>query len=209
MTLHRTAEDRARFYALRAELNDLNADAAAARKESRRAQRKATKAARAESPMKDQREPREHDAPYLAWIRGLKCVGCVQDQTPSRSMRSEAAHVRFADARAGWKHTGKGEKPHDRRTLPLCLGHHREGPKSQHAAGERAWWEARGIYPPDLCAAVEVAFEAGADGNEVIRRHAANARSVQPALSRWSGGEADCETSPNTSFISNQGKPSS
>lgn len=138
MTLHRTAEDRARFYALRAELNDLNADAAAARKEARREQQKATKLARAESPMQGQRDPRLEDAKYLSWIRGLKCVGCVQDRTPSRSMRCEAAHVRFADARAGWSHTGMGTKCHDRRTLPLCAGHHREGPKSQHAAGERA-----------------------------------------------------------------------
>jgi 5-methylcytosine-specific restriction protein A len=35
------------------------------------------------------------------------------------------------------------------------------------------------------------------------------APSVPQGESRWSGGEADCETSPNTSIISNQGKPSS
>lgn len=143
----------------------------------RKAHRKATQAARAEHPMDGQRDPRLEDASYLAWIRGLRCIGCVQDQTPSRSMRSEAAHVRFADARVGWSHTGKGQKPHDRgRTLPLCTGHHREGPKSQHAAGERAWWEARDIYPPELCAALVVAYEAGDDGNAVIRRFVAAAR---------------------------------
>jgi hypothetical protein len=180
MTLYRTAEDRARFYALKAELNDLNAEAAAARKETRRTQRKATKAARDEAPFDGQRDPRREDPNYLAWIRGLKCIGCVQDQTPSRSMRSEAAHVRFADARAGWSHTGKGTKPHDRRSLPLCAGHHREGPKSQHAAGERRWWEARDIYPPELCAALEAAYEAGDDGNDVIRSFVARATKRQP-----------------------------
>lgn len=65
-----------------------------------------------------------------------------------------------------------GQKPHDRRTLPLCCGHHREGPKAQHAAGERAWWEARSIYPPALCADLSAAYDAGADGNAIIAKYA-------------------------------------
>jgi hypothetical protein len=123
-----------------------------------------------------QRAPQLEDPKYLSWIRGLPCVGCVQDKTPSRSMRCEAAHVRFGDARAGWAPTGMGQKPDDRRTLPLCCGHHREGPKAQHGARERAWWEARDICPPALCAALSAAYEAGEDGAAVIRAFVAQAQ---------------------------------
>lgn len=168
MTLDADKRDALRLAKARiAEIMAPNREAA---RKARKAHRKATKEARGSAPMKGQREPRLEDGPYLTWIRGLKCIACVQDQTPSRSMRSEAAHVRFADAKSGWSHTGKGEKPHDRRTLPLCHGHHREGPKAQHARGERAWWEARRISPPDLCAALSAAYDAGQDGAEVVRQ---------------------------------------
>lgn len=194
------ADKRERLRQLRAEVKVLESPKREAAKIARAKARKASNAARKAAPMAGQREPRQHDANYLAWIRGLKCIGCVQDQTPSRSVRSEAAHVRFADARAGWSHTGKGEKPHDRRTLPLCAGHHRQGPKSQHAAGERAWWEARGIHAPSACAALEAAYEAGADGNDVIRRLCGNATSIQTATkvgSSREGTKREAQTRPN------------
>ena len=53
------------------------------------------------------------------------------------------------------------EKPDDRRTVPLCRDCHLDGPKAQHRTNERAWWEALGIYPPDLCADLIASYEAG------------------------------------------------
>jgi hypothetical protein len=41
-----------------------------------------------------------------------------------------------------------GEKPDDRRTLPLCAQHHLTGPDAQHSSNERRWWEQWGIYLP-------------------------------------------------------------
>ena len=50
-------------------------------------------------------------------------------------------------------------KPSDRFAVPLCAAHHREGPKAQHAAGERAWWAARGIDPYALAETLYARFE--------------------------------------------------
>jgi hypothetical protein len=36
--------------------------------------------------------------------------------------------------------TGKGERPHDRYTVPLCPYHHRIGVDCQHNSNEREWW---------------------------------------------------------------------
>lgn len=123
-----------------------------ARREAARARRKAMKAA----PMVGQREPREHDKTYLAFVRRQACMICATTRAV------EAAHVRAGYPEAGWRPTGMQEKPHDRRTLPLCREHHREGPKAQHAANERRWWEAHGIYPPQACERLQQVYEAAA-----------------------------------------------
>lgn len=60
-------------------------------------------------------------------------------------------------------HTGIGEKPSDRYTLPLTPEEHRLGKDSQHANGEREWWKDKGIDPITLCDALFTAWEAGAD----------------------------------------------
>jgi hypothetical protein len=43
-------------------------------------------------------------------------------------------------------------KPDDRYALPVCRGHHRDGPDAQHRTNERAWWSAHGIDPLSLAA---------------------------------------------------------
>ncbi len=104
-----------------------------------------------------QRQPRVREPAYLNWIRSLPCLNC------GKPPRSEAAHIRAGYPADGWRPTGMQERPSDRRTAPLCRSCHRDGPKAQHAAGERSWWEARGIYPPSLCAQLSEAYEAGTD----------------------------------------------
>lgn len=91
-----------------------------------------------------QRQPRIKDPAYLAFIRKQPCCVC------GKPAPSHAAHVRAGYPEAGWRATGMGEKPDDRRTLPLCAADHLDGPYAQHRTNERAWWEAQGIYPPGL-----------------------------------------------------------
>lgn len=91
-----------------------------------------------------QREPRRRDPAFLAFLRrqpcavaGPGCFGAV-----------EAAHVRFGRPGAG--NAGLARKPDDCDAVPLCRGHHRDGPHAQHRINERAWWAAHGIDPHAL-----------------------------------------------------------
>ncbi len=139
------------------------------------AQRRINKRIRASRPKhepasKAQRQPRVRDPIFLKWIRTLPCIACaVEGKT---TFGCHAAHIRYADAAAGWNNPGLQSKPSDRRCAPLCPAHHTEGPKAQHRANERAWWSALGINPPQLCAALSVAFDGGRDGAQVVRAFA-------------------------------------
>jgi hypothetical protein len=84
-----------------------------------------------------QRQPRVHDETHLDFIRSLPCVMCGDDTS------TEAAHLRTGSLRYGKKHTGMGEKPHDRWTLPLCGSCHRQ----QHQGNELEFWLNQGINP--------------------------------------------------------------
>lgn len=86
-----------------------------------------------------QRQPRIEDAAHLAYIRTLPCLVC------HRPGPNDPAHIRSAAPQYGKRHTGFGEKPDDKWTLPLCRHHHDE----QHARGdELAWWASKGIADP-------------------------------------------------------------
>lgn len=116
-----------------------------------------------------QRQPRVRDKAYLGWVSGLPCVACA---ATGRGFRSgvHVAHVRasYPDAE-GWREVGKGEKPSDSRTAPLCPAHHMDGPDAQHRMSEKVFWTRLGIWPPALCRALRTAYEAGDDGHAVIR----------------------------------------
>ncbi len=91
-----------------------------------------------------QRQPRERDEKYLAFLRRQSCCVC------SRPAPSEAAHIRMADPLRGKRETGKGEKPSDRWAVPLCgpiigaaKGCHRE----QHSMDEMAFLKMHEINP--------------------------------------------------------------
>lgn len=74
---------------------------------------------------------------HLNYIRGLPCTIC------GNPIETEAAHIRFADARAGKPITGMGTKSDDLFALPLCNRHHAE----QHQMGERQFWKRYAIDP--------------------------------------------------------------
>ncbi len=107
------------------------------------------------------KHPRKHDPAHLRFIRTLPCVVCHND------IETEAAHVKFSDIRAAKRPVGKGEKPDDRWTVPLCGRCHRD----QHTMNERAFWCDIGIDP--VFVALALAGESGDhEAGETIVRNA-------------------------------------
>lgn len=91
-----------------------------------------------------QRKPRVRDAKHMACIACLPCVICG-------SRPVHVAHVRMPDLDRCKPYTGKGEKPSDRWTLPLCPYHHLDGPDAQHKSNEAEWWTRQRIDPIAMC----------------------------------------------------------
>jgi hypothetical protein len=169
------ADKREALRVAKARIAEIMAPKRAADRLARKAQRKASASARTHAPMKDQRQPRVRDNAYLAFLRRQPCLKC--GKTPS-----DAAHIRFAPHGSGWRYTGKGEKPDDRRAVPLSRDCH----ELQHSMSEAHFWsEVLGMDPVQVCADLYAAFLSGKP-------------SVQQALSRWSGAEGDCEYTHNT-----------
>lgn len=98
---------------------------------------------------KGQRSPRKRDKRHLATIAALPCAvpGCMR-------MPVHVAHLRFACAIEGASICGKGQKPDDWRTLPLCPEHHLDGPVAQHRMNEETFWISHGINPYALARAL-------------------------------------------------------
>lgn len=121
-----------------------------------------------------QRDPRIRDKAYLGFVATLPCIACA---VRGRLLKPvEGAHVKVGYPEAGWRAFGHSERAHDRRTVPICAYHHRLGRGAQHqnnGGDERAWWDAMGIYPAALCEALVAAYEAGENGDNVVRRAAA------------------------------------
>lgn len=122
-----------------------------------------------------QRDPRQRESAYLGWVAQCPCVACFVEHS-RLNWEVQVAHVRFADADAGWRSVGMAEKPDDRRTAPLCAGHHTDGPGAQHDGNEREFWERLGIDVTRLCADLSDAFDRGVLGAAVIADHAGRAR---------------------------------
>lgn len=91
-----------------------------------------------------QRDPRVHCEDHLKFIRQLPCVRCGDNTS------TEAAHVRMPDPRSAKESCGKGEKPHDKWTLPLCGRCHR----LQHDIGEKRFWDFGTQDPHFICMAL-------------------------------------------------------
>lgn len=85
-----------------------------------------------------QRQPREEDPAYLAYVRTLPCRIC------HRPGPNDPAHLRTGSRQYGKPPTGMGEKPSDCWVLPLCRAHHDE----QHRGNELAFWSRYGVPDP-------------------------------------------------------------
>jgi hypothetical protein len=123
------AEKRAALHAAKARVRALLEPKREAAKIARASHRKATKAARAASPIRGQRTPRVREPLYLAFLRRQPCLAC--GKAPS-----DAAHIRFVPQGSGWRHVGMMEKPDDWRAVPLCRKDH----TIQHSMSEVKYW---------------------------------------------------------------------
>ncbi len=122
------------------------------------------------------RDPREHDPAYMGWISKLPCAACMVKGKAVHGVH--VAHLRAGSLEHGKRETGKGEKPSDRWTTPLCPFHHiNGGRKSQtyYPGGEEQFWADHGICPFALCLALVDAYVAGRSGSGVVARFAAAA----------------------------------
>lgn len=95
----------------------------------------------ANAPAKGQKRPRKEDGAHLKCIRKLPCCVC------GTRTSVEAAHLRISNRALGKAEPGMGAKPDDAWTLPLCAGHHRLSPDSQHNVGEQKFWAKHSINP--------------------------------------------------------------
>ena len=164
-----------------------------------RAERKAAKPSRAFAPGvkrersfrpegKGQRDPRQEDAAYLAWLHvDTDCIACMIEGRPAfgggGSHVIEAAHQKLAIASRGWREGGLGPRIHDARCVPLCAWHHRLAPNSCDSGGQRKFWDRLGLGDriADLCADLYAAFKADAPAMAVLRRFAAMAKANDDA----------------------------
>ncbi len=101
---------------------------------------------------------RQKSGKHLEFIRSLPCLVCLDDTSV------EAAHVRYADRRAGKRETGMGEKSDDTWAVPLCGEHHRE----QHAGDERSFWKSYDIDPVLVALALTRASEDHQAASQII-----------------------------------------
>jgi hypothetical protein len=84
---------------------------------------------------------------YLDWIRSLPCL-------VTRTEPVEAAHVSFADPRAGKLGRGKSSKESDCWAVPLSPAQHLK----QHGMDEREYWRSVGIDPVQTAAFLHAAY---------------------------------------------------
>jgi hypothetical protein len=75
----------------------------------------------------------------------------------------------MANLMIGKELTGKGEKPHDKFTVPLCPYHHRIGIDCQHNSNEKEWWERTGLNPWTIAASLWIASGGAARETEPKR----------------------------------------
>lgn len=84
---------------------------------------------------------------YLDFIRSLPCIVTRREGT-------EAAHVSYAEPRAGKLGRGKASKESDCWAVPLHPDEHRR----QHGMDEREYWQSVGIDPLPIAAFLHAAY---------------------------------------------------
>lgn len=170
MTLLHDKERRDALRQAKAAVRDLERPEREARK-IQQAQRRAQRERRPPKVEHERAKPkggRERDNTYLAALRGQRCcVGPIMGD-PCEG-RTDPAHIRFSDHKAGRTNPGMGAKSDDRWCLPVCRKHH----EAQHAYGdERKWWAVEvGADPTDLARDYYRAHETDGDFEAVLRRY--------------------------------------
>lgn len=149
------------------------------RARARAAQRRESAKAREEAPSSNQRDPRQRDAGFLAWLHeNLPCIGClVEGPGPVEFANIEAAHQKVAIAAKGWSKGGLGPRVHDLgRTCPLCAWHHTLAVNACDK-GQRQFWDRLGLGDEvaDFCRDLANAYKAGRPGRPVVTSFAAAA----------------------------------
>jgi hypothetical protein len=119
-----------------------------------------------------QRQPRQHDAKHLAFVRAQPC--CI----PFCNRAAEAAHLRMACDAIGKLPTGMQEKPDDRWSTPLCAYHHRTGIGSQHSMGEEDFWKLAGLNPFEIAARLWI--ESGGAARALLPKSVPRAKTSRP-----------------------------
>lgn len=84
---------------------------------------------------------------YLDFIRDLPCI-------VTRKLGVDAAHISYADPRAGKLGRGKSSKESDCWAVPLHPDEHRR----QHGMDEREYWRSVGIDPVQTAAFLHAAY---------------------------------------------------
>ena len=116
-----------------------------------------------------QKQPRQPGHAHLDFIRSLPCISCGWRSGVYN--RTEAAHIRMACLKAGKRETGKGEKPSDKWSLPLCAKCHRTGKNSQHNIGEDEFWTYARINPFEVAGYLFMAMCDYDIGVQIVREN--------------------------------------
>ena len=113
-----------------------------------------------------QRQPRQFDQSYSAWLHGLPCIAClIEGRAPPEHRHIEAAHQKIGRQKA------LGRRPSDGLQVPLCAWDHRLAPDCCDPA-QAKFWARLGIDPLDYCNALYAAFKADEPGEPVVRSFA-------------------------------------
>ena len=96
--------------------------------------------------------PPRRDPHFLRFVRNLPCIVC------GTRRRVEAAH---------FGPRGLGQKADDRRTLPLCLNHHRTGSDSYHRLGPLKFSEHHHLDVNTLTNILNTFFDEKVRGNQL------------------------------------------
>ncbi len=120
---------------------------------------------------------RVKDGAYLDFIRSLPCIVTGKTEV-------EAAHISFAEPRAGKLGRGKASKESDCWAIPLSPDEHRR----QHGMDERTYWRSVGIDPCVVAAFLFAAYPSHERAMLVIRNI-----ERRPLYATWPAGKSTGE----------------
>jgi hypothetical protein len=164
----------------RRRLADLKREARAIKRPFREAARKERKVDAKARGQRSGVARRDLDDSFLAWLRTLHCIACDVLGPPKalgiydyKHSPIEAAHQKLNAPERGVQKR-MGVRPSDYWCVPLCVSHHRIGIPCCDPA-QAKFWAIIGLTPTDVadfCRDLYAAFEAEADGDQVVANYA-------------------------------------